>query len=56
MRGERDGGAETAEARIQKKGTTAFFGEANALWPGHATPKGISLFVEPVENTIFSER
>ena len=34
-RGERDTWAETAEARIGKKGITAFFGEANAFLPGH---------------------
>jgi len=29
--------AETAEARIGKRGTTAFFGEANAFLPGQGT-------------------
>ena len=27
----------TAEARIGQRGTTAFFGEAHALLPGHGT-------------------
>jgi hypothetical protein len=34
-RGERDTRAETAEARIRKRGITSFFGEANAFLPGH---------------------
>jgi hypothetical protein len=33
-RWQRDRRAETAEARIGKRGTTAFFGEANAFLPG----------------------
>jgi len=31
--------AETAEARIGKRGTSAFFGEANAFLPGHGIIK-----------------
>jgi len=34
----RNGRAETAEARIGKRGTTAFFGEANAFLPGQGIP------------------
>jgi hypothetical protein len=36
-RRQRDNGAETAEARFGKRGTAAFFGEANAFWPGYGT-------------------
>jgi len=36
-RWQRDNRAETAEARIWKRGTTAFFGEANAFLPGQGT-------------------
>jgi hypothetical protein len=49
--------AETAEARIVKRGTTAFFGEANAFLPGHG-PIGLkefSLFAKATENKNFSE-
>jgi hypothetical protein len=34
-RGERDSRAETAGVRLGKRGTTAFFGEANDFLPGH---------------------
>ena len=34
-RRQRDGRAETAEARLAKRGTAAFFVEANAFLPGH---------------------
>jgi hypothetical protein len=36
-RWQRDNKAETAEARIWKRGTTAFFGEANDFLPGHGS-------------------
>jgi hypothetical protein len=36
-RGQRNTRAGTAEARIGKRGVTAFFGEANAFWPGQGT-------------------
>jgi len=36
-RGERDIRAETAEARLEKRKITAFFGEANAFLLGHGT-------------------
>jgi len=36
-RGPRHHQAETAEARIGKRGTTSFFGEAHAFLPGHGT-------------------
>jgi hypothetical protein len=34
-RGKRDSRAETAGVRLGKRGTTAFFGEANDFLPGH---------------------
>ena len=37
-RWQRDRWAETAEARIEKRGIIAFFGEANAFLPGHGIP------------------
>jgi hypothetical protein len=36
-RWQRDRRAETAKARIEKRGTTAFFGEAHVFLPGHGT-------------------
>ena len=56
-RGQRGCQAETAEARLGKRGTTAFFGEANAFLPGQGThlPYERSLFTEPDENNILSE-
>ncbi|MBP1718042.1 MAG: hypothetical protein H6Q43_1480 [Deltaproteobacteria bacterium] len=57
-RGQRDTRAETAEARIGKRGVTTFFGEANVFCPGMG-PFGhreSSLFAENAENTCFSER
>ncbi len=36
-RWQRDRRAETAEARIGKRGITTFFGEANAFLPGQGT-------------------
>jgi hypothetical protein len=56
-RWQRDRRAETAEARIVKRGTTAFFDEANAFLPGHG-PIGLkefSLFAKANENKNFSE-
>jgi hypothetical protein len=51
--------AETAEARIVKRGTTAFFGPAKrgTFLPGHG-PIGLkefSLFAKATENKSFSE-
>jgi hypothetical protein len=45
-RRQRDSRAETAEARIGKRGNTAFFGEANAFLPGQGItcPKGTVFF------------
>jgi len=37
-RGPRNSRAETAAARIGKRGTTAFFGEAKAFLPGQGIP------------------
>ena len=34
-RGERNSRSETAEARLRKRESTAFFGEANVFLPGH---------------------
>jgi len=59
MRWQRDRRAETAEARIGKRGTTAFSGEANVflhgqgiLWPERRFP----LSAKPPEDKNSSER
>jgi hypothetical protein len=56
-RWQKDRRAETAEARIGKRGTTGFFGEANAFLSGQGTSLlgERPLFAEPSENKNFSD-
>jgi hypothetical protein len=57
-RGERDTWAETAEARIGKRGITSFLARRMLFCPG-MEPFGhreSSLFAEPTENKSFSEK
>jgi hypothetical protein len=58
MRRQRDNRAETAEVRIRKRGTTAFFAKVPAFLPGQGIlwPSGIRSIHRTPEYIFFSER